>query len=59
MMNTLANHDFLQHDGDNITLERLTYALNAALGFDASLANTMFEAAVDVNPVGNGTWFSL
>lgn len=59
MMNTLANHAFLPHNGSGITVDVLTAALGAALNFDASLANTMFQSAIIANPEPNATEFSL
>lgn len=59
MMNTLANHAFLPHNGSGITLPVLTAALGDALNFDAALAATMFQAAIIANPEPNATEFSL
>ncbi|KAL6236530.1 hypothetical protein BDW75DRAFT_250069 [Aspergillus navahoensis] len=59
MMNTLANHNFLPHDGRNITRDKLINALGEALNFNASLASLMFDMAIVVNPEPNATWFTL
>ncbi|KAL4999845.1 Chloroperoxidase [Aspergillus recurvatus] len=59
MMNTLANHNFIPHDGRNITRDKLIHALGEALNFNASLASLMFDMAIVVNPEPNATWFSL
>ncbi|KAL4985530.1 Peroxidase, family 2-domain-containing protein [Aspergillus falconensis] len=59
MMNTLANHNFLPHDGRNITRDKLIHALGEALNFNASLASLMFDMAIVVNPEPNATWFTL
>lgn len=59
MMNTLANHGFLPHDGRNITKQVVVNALGSALNFDASLAELMFEMAIIVNPQPNATSFTL
>ncbi|KAI1376432.1 glycosyl hydrolase family 61-domain-containing protein [Hypoxylon crocopeplum] len=59
MMNTLANHGFLQHDGRNITREVVISAMGNALNFDEALANVMFEQAIGVNPEPNATYFTL
>lgn len=59
MMNTLANHDFLPHDGKDITQDALTDALSAALNFNASLSALMFEMAIVANPEPNATFFTL
>jgi hypothetical protein len=59
MMNTLANHGFLPHDGRNITLENAVHALNTALNFNTSLATIMWKQAVVANPEPNATFFTL
>ncbi|KAH8648334.1 Chloroperoxidase [Tricladium varicosporioides] len=59
MMNTLANHGFLPHDGRNITLENAVYALTTALNFNASVATIMWQQAVIANPEPNATFFTL
>ncbi|TVY56695.1 putative sterigmatocystin biosynthesis peroxidase [Lachnellula suecica] len=59
MMNTLANHAFLPHDGRNLTKETVIRALNLALGFAEDLGAIMFEQAVFVNPEPNATYFTL
>ncbi|KAK7742417.1 hypothetical protein SLS62_010725 [Diatrype stigma] len=59
MMNTLANHNFIQHDGANITKENAIKGLKAALNFDADLASIMFDQAVIANPEPNATYFTL
>ncbi|BCS28314.1 peroxidase family protein [Aspergillus puulaauensis] len=59
MMNTLANHNFLPHDGRNLTRPTVVDALGKALNFDAGLANTMFDMAIIANPIENATYFTL
>lgn len=59
MMNTLANHNFIQHDGRNITREHEIKGLNAALYFDTDLASLMFDQAVIADPEPNATFFTL
>jgi hypothetical protein len=59
MMNTLANHGFLQRDGRNITRENAIKALGDGLNFDASLATIMFDQAIIANPEPNATYFTL
>ena len=59
MMNTLANHGFLPHDGRNITKQNAISALGAGLNFDEPLASLMFEMAVVANPEPNATFFTL
>ncbi|KAB8236469.1 peroxidase family protein [Aspergillus alliaceus] len=59
MMNTLANHGFLPHDGRNLTRHNVVKGLSAALNFNASLASLMFDMAIIVNPEPNATFFTL
>jgi hypothetical protein len=59
MMNTLANHKFLPHDGNNLTKETVVDALSTALNFNTSLAALMFEMAIVANPQPNATFFTL
>jgi hypothetical protein len=59
MLNTLANHAFLPHDGDGITLEVAVDALTTALNFDSSLATIMWQQAIIANPEPNATFFTL
>ncbi|QKX61976.1 uncharacterized protein TRUGW13939_09132 [Talaromyces rugulosus] len=59
MMNTLANHGYLPHDGKGLTKEVVTNALKSGLNFNTSLGNLMFEMAIVVNPEPNATFFTL
>ncbi|OJD29643.1 chloroperoxidase protein [Diplodia corticola] len=59
MMNTLANHGFLPHNGRNITRANAIHALSTGLNFDESLASLMWEQAVIANPEPNATFFTL
>lgn len=59
MMNTLANHGFLPHDGTNITKANAIHALGSALHFSADLASIMWEQAIIANPEPNATFFTL
>lgn len=59
MMNTLANHGFLPHDGKNLTKEVVVGALKAGLNFNESLGTVMFEQALVANPEPNATYFTL
>ncbi|KAI0886753.1 Cloroperoxidase [Annulohypoxylon maeteangense] len=59
MLNTLANHGFLPHDGRNITQETTINALSSALNFNTSLATVMFQMATIANPEPNATFFTL
>lgn len=59
MLNTLANHGFLPHDGKNITEEITIKALDTALNIDAELGKFLFDFAATTNPEPNATEFSL
>ena len=59
MLNTLANHHFLPHDGRNLTREVVVNALKEALNFEESLSNTMFDHALIANPNTGATSFDL
>lgn len=59
MLNTLANHHFLPHDGKGITKDVLTRGLGEGLNFNASLASLMFKMATVANPEPNATFFTL
>ncbi|KAL2835422.1 Chloroperoxidase [Aspergillus pseudoustus] len=59
MMNTLANHNFLPHDGRNLTRAVVVDALKSGLNFNASLASLMFDMAIVANPQENATYFTL
>ncbi|CAG8941389.1 unnamed protein product [Penicillium salamii] len=59
MMNTLANHGFLPHDGRNITRDTLVEGLHDALNFNSSLSSLMFDMGVVANPDPNATYFTL
>ncbi|KAF1959785.1 Cloroperoxidase [Byssothecium circinans] len=59
MMNTLANHGFLPHDGRNLTKSAIVKGLGDGLNFNQSLAELMFEMALIANPEPNATFFTL
>ncbi|CAG8948990.1 hypothetical protein HYFRA_00002118 [Hymenoscyphus fraxineus] len=59
MMNTLANHGFLPHDGRNITRETAIKALGQGINFDPALAGLMWDQAIFINPEPNATFFTL
>jgi hypothetical protein len=59
MLNTLANHGYLPHDGKNITVNDTIDALGAALNIDAGLSEFLFNFATTTNPIANSTTFSL
>lgn len=59
MLNTLANHGFLPHNGRNLTKNVVVDGLGAALNFNSSLASLMFDMAIVANPEPNATFFTL
>lgn len=59
MMNTLANHGFLPHDGRNLTQENVVKGLQEGLNFNTSLGTLMFQMALIANPEPNATFFTL
>lgn len=59
MLNTLANHGILPHDGKDITEEQTVSALYTALNINQSLGVFLFEHALTTNPTPNATTFSL
>lgn len=59
MMNTLANHGFINHDGRNLTRDVIVNGLQAGISFDPALANIMFDQALVANPEPNATFFTL
>jgi len=59
MMNTLANHGYLQRDGRNITRGNTIKAMAEGLNFDEALATLMFNQAVIANPEPNASYFTL
>lgn len=59
MMNTLANHGFLPHDGKNLTQTTVIAALKNGLNFDEDLGSIMYRMAIVANPEPNATYFTL
>lgn len=59
MLNSLANHGFLPHDGKDISRDVTIAALSDALNVDPSLGKFLHDKAVTTNPVLNATTFSL
>ncbi|OTA34250.1 hypothetical protein BTJ68_06707 [Hortaea werneckii EXF-2000] len=60
MLNTLANHGFLPHDGKNLTQEVVTKGLGDGLNFAPALTQIMFKQALPANPdYPNATAFNL
>jgi hypothetical protein len=59
MLNTLANHAFLPHDGKAISESRVIHALGAALNISESLSKFLFSEAITTSPQPNATTFTL
>lgn len=59
MLNTLANHGYLPHNGKDITEQHTINALYNALGIEEELAVYLHQEAVTTNPAPNATTFSL
>ncbi|KAI0593322.1 Chloroperoxidase [Biscogniauxia sp. FL1348] len=59
MLNALANHGVLPHDGKDITINKTIDALGSALNIDSELSTILHEAAITTNPTPNATTFSL
>ncbi|KAK1757950.1 heme-thiolate peroxidase [Echria macrotheca] len=59
MLNTLANHGFLPHDGKDIDKETTETALFEALNINKTLGGFLFDFAITTNPKPNSTTFSL
>ncbi|KAL4913340.1 Chloroperoxidase [Aspergillus aurantiobrunneus] len=59
MLNTLANHNYLSHDGRNISRDGLADALMKALNFDPALAHSMFDNAQPVLEAEGTSEFDL
>lgn len=58
MLNTLANHGFLNHNGRNITLEQVQDAFSTYLNIDSSLAQVLYNDALTTKPA-NATVLDL
>lgn len=59
MLNALANHGILPHDGKHITEEQTINALKSTINLNEDLAKTQFEAALTTNPDPHATTYSL
>ncbi|KAI3551368.1 hypothetical protein CSPX01_01285 [Colletotrichum filicis] len=59
MMNTLANHGFISHDGKNLTKDVVVKGLQDGLNFGTDLGTLMFNMALIANPEPNATFFTL
>ena len=59
MLNALANHDVLPHDGKGITKEMAVTAITQALNVDAGLAGVLAMGGVMANPERGARTFDL
>ena len=59
MLNTLANHGFLPHNGKDISKEVTAQALFDGLHINKTLGEFLFDFAITTNPAPNSTTFSL
>lgn len=59
MVNTLATHGYINHDGRNLTEDVIVNGLKNGLNFDPALGKIMFEQAFVANPEPNATFFTL
>ncbi|KAJ4305766.1 hypothetical protein N0V90_001298 [Kalmusia sp. IMI 367209] len=59
MLNTLANHGFLPHDGRNFDLNTVQGALKTALNISNDIALGLHEEALATNPEKNATTWGL
>ena len=59
MLNTLANHGFLPHNGKHISQTETENALFDALHINKTLGNFLFQFALRTSPKSNGTTFNL
>ncbi|KAJ6000446.1 hypothetical protein N7481_000855, partial [Penicillium waksmanii] len=57
MLNALASHGYLPHDGKDIGEETIVHAFGTALNFEKIFSQTLFKNALTTNP--NATTFSL
>jgi hypothetical protein len=55
MLNTLANHGFLPHNGRDITRDIFLKALSDALNFDQESVDRLFTGALGAVPKFNST----
>jgi hypothetical protein len=57
MLNALANHGYLPHNGKYIGEETIVQAFATVLNFEKVFSQTLFKNALTTNP--NATTFSL
>jgi hypothetical protein len=59
MLNTLANHGFLPHDGRDFTLPVVKQALAASVNFADDITELLFNFALTTNLAPNATTWGL
>ncbi|KAJ5086072.1 hypothetical protein N7532_010843 [Penicillium argentinense] len=59
MLNALANHGHLPHDGKDISKEQTINAFGSVLNIDKEFAEALFANGMTANPKENATTFSL
>ncbi|KAK6078669.1 hypothetical protein SCUP234_06007 [Seiridium cupressi] len=59
MLNALANHGLLPHDGKDYTHDLIVSTFNATLNIEETVAAFSFQQALTTNPIANATTFSL
>ena len=59
MLNTLANHHFINHNGKNITRDQVNFALTQVLNFDIDGAGILFGLGMSTTKNPNGTHFDF
>lgn len=59
MLNTLANHEFLPHNGRDFTLDIVTNALKTALNISEVIAEGLHQEALATNLAENATTWGL
>ncbi|KAF1963004.1 Cloroperoxidase, partial [Byssothecium circinans] len=59
MLNTLANHEFLPHNGRAFTVDIIKTALKTALNINEDLGEHLHNQALATSPVANATTWGL
>lgn len=59
MLNALANHGYLPHNGKVISEESTINALGNILNIEESLSKILLQGGLTTNPNENATTFSL
>ena len=59
MLNSLANHGFLNRNGKNMTHEQITFAFTQVLNFDTQTTDFLFQAGMGTTKNPNGTSFDF